>query len=175
MVDARPPLFRHEAVLTTRIKGWNGLFDLCILTRLNGIKQPHISGSVYVTFVCVCVSALWLSVLQHKKKCVLHKLTINRNLLNFTLSNKPIIVILSVSCLLLQTESSGFVLRYLHVCTDGEDNWRTSYGSLSVQPCHDQLCHHPDTRQPERRGEAAVDVSGSQLDTPTVSTCVYTH
>lgn len=55
------------------------------------------------------------------------------------------------------------------VCVDGKDNRGTSTGSLSVQPRPDQLCRHPATRQSERGGAAAVDVSGSQLDTPTVS------
>ena len=135
---------------------------------------------ICVRHFCVCVFVCTVAVSQcsNRGKNVfswihnVHKLAIIRNLFNFTLSNILMIVRLSVSCLLLQTESSGFVLWYLHVCTDGEDNWGTSYGSLSVQPRHDQLCHHPATRQPERRGEAALDVSGSQLDTPTVSTCV---
>ncbi len=55
------------------------------------------------------------------------------------------------------------------VCADGKDNRWTVPGSLSIQPCIDQLCHRSAARQPERGGEAAVVVPGSKLDAPTVS------
>lgn len=54
---------------------------------------------------------------------------------------------------------------------DGEDNRGACHGSLGVQPRPDQRCRHAATRQPESGGEAAVDVSRSQLDPPTVRWC----
>lgn len=32
-----------------------GVLDLCILAHLDGNTQPHISETVYVTSLCVCV------------------------------------------------------------------------------------------------------------------------
>lgn len=61
------------------------------------------------------------------------------------------------------------VVARAHVCLDGEDDWRASPGSRRFQSRPDQRRHHPATGKPERGGEAAVGVSGAQLDPPTVS------
>lgn len=58
----------------------------------------------------------------------------------------------------------------LCLCADGENHGGAVSRSLGVQPRHDQLGCLPAAGQPERGGEAAVDVSGSQLDAATVST-----
>lgn len=68
-------------------------------------------------------------------------------------------------CILAHLSGNCFVC----LCTDGEDNRGARTWGLSDQPRPDQLCRHPATRQPERGGAAAVDVSGPQLDAPTVS------
>lgn len=76
--------------------------------------------------------------------------------------------VLDLCILALLDSTRRALMAFLCVCADGEDNRGASTGGLRVQPRHDQLCHHPATRQPERGREAAVDFTGPQLDTPTV-------
>lgn len=76
------------------------------------------------------------------------------------------------------THHAIMLLSFFLMCLcdpDGEDHRRPSTGSLGVQPRHDQLCHLTATRHPEWGGEAAVGLTGPQLESPTVCKITMKH
>lgn len=76
-------------------------------------------------------------------------------------------------CILSHQNGKWWRADFFCVCvpTDGEDDRGAGHGRLGVQPRLDQRRCHAATRQPERGGKAAVDVSRPQLDPPTVRFC----
>lgn len=108
---------------------------------------------------------------SQKGEVVFSNLPISRIEVNLTLSELSSCRTSSVRSFFcrLWASTKGFV--FVCVRTDGENNRRTSSGGLTVQPRHDELRCVPARRQPERGGEAAVEVSGSKLDTLSVSHC----